>query len=314
MEEPARTVVFSDIDGTLAFYPEQFDGAGELTSSQDGRPAYKDFATGRTLPCKALPTSTSKAAYISERTIELVRALQARGVLFVLVTAVRISTFLARKPLLPPAHYACIENGGRIFKYNDATDAGSAYEEDEEWAAALAPHTGGAPGAEGEARGGTLWDFHRGALAAGWKTDHKSYTADFRVDLGANPGRTPADLDALRREAAERGIASSHNLGKCDFYPKQSGKANAVLYLMRKLGVDPESCHACFDDDNDVEMGEVVGRGWLTGCTGAGIEEALRRNPRWRLSPARGPPAIEGVLEEILASLPPPPAPHAAAS
>ena len=39
------------------------------------------------------------------------------------------------------------------------------------------------------------------------------------------------------------------NLGKFDFYPRASGKGNAVGYLQRKHGLAPAQCVALFDED-----------------------------------------------------------------
>ena len=39
-----------------------------------------------------------------------------------------------------------------------------------------------------------------------------------------------------------------------DFYPRASGKGNAVAYLQRRYGLAPAQCVALFDDDNDLPM------------------------------------------------------------
>lgn len=99
--------------------------------------------------------------------------------------------------------------------------------------------------------------------AQGWSLDAASYTTAFRVRVAATPGRSAADVAALRA-SVPAGLACAGNLGSVDLYPATSGKAAAAAYLLQRWGLPPDQAVLLCDDDNDLELAAQVieGDGW----------------------------------------------------
>ena len=108
MDVKRTRAIFSDLDGTLVHFPAWFEEHGSTIVSRnpEARRGVVRSPDGEQRECRLLPSSTMGDGCVSERTVELVDALRAEGVLFFVVTAARKSTLLERMPLLPaePVH------------------------------------------------------------------------------------------------------------------------------------------------------------------------------------------------------------------
>ena len=83
--------------------------------ADNGRVWFKD-KRGRKHQLLALPPSTNGLqGYISLSTLKLMQTLRQEGVIIVLISGARSSTFFQRLPWLPRADAYVCENGGRVF-------------------------------------------------------------------------------------------------------------------------------------------------------------------------------------------------------
>ncbi|KAA8495133.1 hypothetical protein FVE85_3374 [Porphyridium purpureum] len=302
-------VVFSDLDGTLVHYEKEWTGYAHVVSQNESLRTltlkYKD--TGDTFECALMPASgTTPAACISLNTLALVQRLRESDVKFVIITGARSSTFAVRRAALPLADYEFCENGGRMLK-GGALDANwTATRYAAEIGAAtyvpqeLVPSSENAP--PPERREGTLWDAYRvfAARPGEWKLDTRDYYTSFRVDVAASPGKTEQDLRNVLAQF-NGALSMSFNLGKADVYPSSSGKRNAAAYVLEVERIAAADSVAIFDDDNDIELGELVGRGFLPGVTHASVKQAAARNPHWTITSSPGPRGTEEALRAVLA-------------
>lgn len=304
--------VFSDLDGTLVHYVgdvggrvEALDGGlGLRWSPSEGGPAVA--------PVAALPASSSGlVGYVSSRTLALCAAARAAGHPLVLVTGARAATALSRLPFLPECDALYVENGGRAFVAPGRRPAGAAAAppaaaplvEDLAWRATHADAAGPLDhdARPPEERGGTLWAWYRELAADGWKPDAAGYTTDFRVKASAKNGKSAEDLAAVIGRAPP-GLACSFNLGSADFYPKTSGKANAVRHACALLGVDAARAVCVCDDDNDIDMAHAVGHAYVPGFTSESMRKAVADEPhRFTVAEARGFLGTHEALERLLA-------------
>lgn len=287
--------IFSDLDGTLVHFPAWFNAHG---ATLDG--AVVRCAGREPRACRLLPSSTMGDGCVSERTVQLVDALRAEGVLFVVVTAARKSTLLERLPLLPRCDVAVCETGSRIYEVG----ADGALTLDQGWAERLAPVCGPLERAEPpEERPEPLWALYRALRAAGFFVDGRSYYGCFRCDTRGDAADEER-LRALLARVVPAGVAWAMNLGKYDFFPEASGKGNAVAYLQARLGgLEADECAALFDDDNDLPMAARCGTRMLPGLTSESVRYAVAEHPEWEVAPSAGLGvyAIEELLEELLA-------------
>mmetsp|Transcript_9712 Transcript_9712/g.24407 ORF Transcript_9712/g.24407 Transcript_9712/m.24407 type:complete len:165 (-) Transcript_9712:313-807(-) len=83
---------------------------------------------------------------------------------------------------------------------------------------------------------------------------------------------------------------------------------------------NPGFRRARFDDDNDIELGELCGRAYLPGITHDSVAAAAARNPHWTVTKNQGVLGTEEALEALVAlresqlaaaAAPPPAAPSA---
>jgi hypothetical protein len=298
-------VLFSDLDGTLVHYPDDFgEYASIVAEDDDAKTATVRYnETGETRGCVVLSSMTGGKAYLSTNTVALLRQLRGLGVVFVIITGARTSTYVRRRPLLPPAEFEFFENGGRKLA------AGSL---DPDWTDSFAEQVG--PIAERvellpadlpapAERAGSLWGLYREMAADGWCVDARDYTTNFRVDIDKSEGKTVEQYHAaVEGKLAPRGLATSFNLGKADIYPAGSGKANAAAHILSLLGLTAASAVAMFDDDNDLELGALVGRSFLPGVTHKGVLDALKvHGDRWTLTKSRGFLGTEEALMSVIA-------------
>eukprot|EP00668_Euglena_longa_P029883 GGOE01037261.1.p1 GENE.GGOE01037261.1~~GGOE01037261.1.p1 ORF type:complete len:329 (-),score=73.41 GGOE01037261.1:234-1220(-) len=317
-------VLFSDLDGTLVHFHHEIAAFAQVQSVPGRGPAepnvlYTDVASGEQRLCFTLPSSTAGPAYVSLRTHELVRRLRTQGVLFVIVTAGRKSTLLARIPMLPIADVYVGELGGRIllnqrsallFPEANSTvpvapPPASCLALDEEWSSQLSavagPLDSEVPPAD---RPGALWEVFRQLKAHGLTPDGNSYWGCFRVDATKSEQLTPHEAEAVLHQtcaALPPSVTSASNLGKVDFHPSCSGKGNAVRYLLKKFGVAQSDAFALFDDDNDLPMALAVGRGFVVRALTTSVEEAVQAHPGWMVASKKGVLATEEMLEALLA-------------
>ncbi|CAN8066131.1 unnamed protein product [Agarophyton chilense] len=303
MQATTASVVFSDLDGTLVHYPKHFSSYAQVIDEDD----QNQLATvryrhgGETRRCAVLTSLTGGKAYLSLRTKQLVCRLRELGVMFVIITGARASTYAARRAQLPAADFEFFENGGRKLR-NGVLDAS--------WSDKFAPQVGRIHDrtslvprlATPDARDGSLWRVHGELVARGWTTDTRDYSTNFRVDVGGSAERTAAALGAALQESGAEGagLTSSYNLGKADVYPAGSGKANAARGVLRELGESASDAVALFDDDNDVLLGELCGRAFLPGVTHDSVAKALERHAHWELASRRGVLGTEEVLERVI--------------
>mmetsp|Transcript_37547 Transcript_37547/g.62167 ORF Transcript_37547/g.62167 Transcript_37547/m.62167 type:complete len:335 (-) Transcript_37547:308-1312(-) len=292
---PSIRAIFSDLDGTLVHFPVWFEQHGVQVISRDPEQSriVVRSSRGEERACRLLPATTMYDGIVSERTVELIDSLRKEGLIFVIVTGARKSTLLQRIPLLPLADASVGESGSRIYVHDVL---------DEDWAAQLAPVCGPIERElPPEQRPEPLWQFFRLLLMQGFKMDSRSYYGCFRVDAKGD--------DTMERRL--RQFISSElppdldwaiNLGKFDFFPRASGKHNAVIYLQKRFGLRPEECVCLFDDDNDLGMAQQCGVHLLPALTSRSVERAAAENPTWQVASRSGEGvfAIEELLEQLL--------------
>ena len=302
---PKLRAIFSDLDGTIVHFPAWFEQHGTKIVSRDleAKRAVVESPSGETRECRLLPSSTMGDGFVSERTIELVAALRAEGIAFVIVTAARKSTLFERQPMLPACDAACCETGSRVYLGTDDGLDGL----DLEWAARFEHITGPLERElDVSERPEPLWQFFRVLQASvpGLKCDSRSYYGCFRVDTKDDPA-VEAALRAVIAAQLPEGIDWAMNLGKFDFFPAASGKGNVVKYLQEKFGVSEGESVCLFDDDNDLPMARRCGTCMLPGLTSASVRRAALEHPDWRVARRvdQGVFAIEELLEELLAQV-----------
>eukprot|EP00124_Ichthyophonus_hoferi_P000703 Ihof_evm2s28 gene=Ihof_evmTU2s28 len=261
-------VIFSDVDGTLVHYPKDFK---EFCVVQPQVPGAKTVTlkhttgdnAGITSECIELSSLTGGPSYMSIRTVELISEIRKKGCAFVIITGARSSTFRDRLPSLPPSDFFVWENGGRIASHD--------YVKDQYWEELLQPISGENQDEIPDAanRKGPLWDAYRDMERDGWLVDARNYGTAFRVDVKKSINKATEEFEIIRqRLCTNYQLDCSFNLGKADFYPCQSGKANAAKYVAKKLGVThKDAMVALFDDDNDILLGHEAGWSVLPGTT-----------------------------------------------
>jgi len=98
--------------------------------------------------------------------------------------------------------------------------------------------------------------------------DDKSYETMFRVPNGID--QWPVDLPP--------GVSVTTNLGHTDVSLETAGKGNATRYLMEQFGV-PRSAACCLcDDDNDLPMMREVGIAFVVQCTSESVAALCRES------------------------------------
>mmetsp|Transcript_91366 Transcript_91366/g.295459 ORF Transcript_91366/g.295459 Transcript_91366/m.295459 type:complete len:150 (+) Transcript_91366:575-1024(+) len=141
----------------------------------------------------------------------------------------------------------------------------------------------------------------------GWHPDARGYETAFRltISLESADGRNLSFFEEhmLPRLAKQR-LGSAINLGKVDIFPVISGKANAALHLLRRLDVPPEETAMLFDDENDLDLAKLCGRGFLPTVTHEQVRLHALEAPNWKVSASRGPLGTEEALEGVLQLLP----------
>mmetsp|Transcript_5582 Transcript_5582/g.23709 ORF Transcript_5582/g.23709 Transcript_5582/m.23709 type:complete len:247 (+) Transcript_5582:138-878(+) len=238
-DEKAIKVVFSDIDGTLVHYPKDFDRYAEVGEVVNGKVFIRYKETGESRECRVLESMTGGRAYISERTIALVDKIRAEGVMFVLITGARSSTYDNRRPNLPKVDFEVFENGGRCIRNGEIDMQWTKrYENvigDSSRATTVTPQL-----QDASERVGPLWDLYRRLSKEGWALDARDYVTNFRVDVTKSTDKTEEDFEKIKDELKALNLATSFNLGKADIYPSTSGKANAASSVLGVLGLTPE--------------------------------------------------------------------------
>eukprot|EP00177_Eucheuma_denticulatum_P005018 GFKZ01009140.1.p1 GENE.GFKZ01009140.1~~GFKZ01009140.1.p1 ORF type:complete len:315 (-),score=46.53 GFKZ01009140.1:488-1432(-) len=300
MDSTPVSVFFSDLDGTLVHYPKEISSYCTVTPHGPSSATITYNDTNESRECTVLTSKTGGDSYISNRTIELIAELRSLGVVFVIITGARTSTYIKRRPFLPPADFEFFENGGRKL-HNGVLDP-LWTDKFESQVGPIANRTDLLPSLESpDKRDGSLWCLYRHMVQEGWTVDAVDYTTNFRVDVGKTEGKTDADLaNVIAEECEKRGLASSFNLGKADFYPAGSGKANAASHILHLLSIPKEQGVAMFDDDNDLELGRLCGRSFLPGVTHPSVLEEMKKQPSWTLTEKRGVLGTEAALEEII--------------
>lgn len=294
---PTIRAIMSDIDGTLVHYAKDFahHGVKLISSDEEALTATVEGPSGERRRCRLLPSATMGPACISERTIELVEALRARGVLFCVCTAARKSTMMRRLDMLPTCDAVVCEGGSRMV-VNGALDIDFT----KSFETICGPMSREVVGEDD--RPEPLWQYYRllQEKVSGLSLDANSYFGMFRASaLGDETTE-----DALQEMISKipHGISVNSNLGKTDFFPTLAGKANAVMHLQKKFGIDILETVCLFDDDNDLLMAEQCGVHLLPSLTSFSIKNAVSRNPSWFVPKAvgQGVFATEECLEKLL--------------
>jgi len=292
-------VLFSDLDGTLVHYPKEFEEYAEVLDENETSARIRYRESGEERVCVPLTSMTGGKSYISQKTIDLVAELRGLGVLFVIITGARSSTYEKRRDFLPKADYEFFENGSRMIadgKVESAWTEGFAKEVGDYDLSEIVPTT--LP--EAAERKGSLWTLFRELAAQGWKLDGRDYFANFRVDVAKSEGKTHEDFVAVAQKLPGLGLKSSFNLGKADIYPAGSGKANAAQHILNIKKLDSSEAVAMFDDDNDVELGQLCGKAYLPGITHPSVAKAVEEHLHWEVTKNRGFLGTEEGLEAIL--------------
>lgn len=296
---PVR-VLFSDLDGTLAHYEKDMKEYASIVGepAKDGSVTIEYNQLGVQRECAVLGSLSSSTAYMSHETTRLVQHLRAAGVLIVIITGARSSTYLGRRAALPAADYEFFENGGRMLASGELVPEWTATFADDVGPVKATIESGDDAAPPPSDRTGKLWDLYREMKEAGWKVDARDYYTSFRVDVA---GTTAAGLDDAAFAAWDfRGLTYSFNLGKADIYPAMSGKAAAAKEVLRRHGLRPAHSVAMFDDHNDLELGELASRSFLPGVTHDSVLDALRRHDNWEMTNSRGVLGTEEALAAVM--------------
>lgn len=209
------TIVFTDVDRTLAFPP----------------------AMGETREVVAIPGGISSV--VAKATIEKIAALRKQGVVFCVVTGRRFRGAIGLSNILPLDHLL-IEHGCVIIDEGGRPDA--------DWEAVQYPTTGAFGAHEGP-----LWEFERTLQREGFATDSDGRWASFRVGVKANALSEETAQELLVRPLPE-GITRTMILGDIDFLPESGGKHNAARFIAARYGIAIDMTVAMGDDRNDIEL------------------------------------------------------------
>lgn len=302
MHSPSAAVVFSDVDGTLVHYPKHFSEYADIvsTNEDEGTAVIRYKETEDERECLAMVSKTGGTSYISKRTLDLVAQLRRLDVTFVIITGARASTYEKRRPRLPVADFEFYENGGRKLRNGKL---------DPEWSDAFVDIVGHIPDREAispimppySERKGILWRLYEKLLSDGWNIDANDYTTNIRVDVARSEGKTPEDFASLiESHVKPNNLSSSFNLGKADIYPAASGKASAARHVLDIVGVDKRDAVALFDDDNDIELGNLCGASFLPSVTHDRVYNAVKSNPHWTLMERPGILGVEDALQRVI--------------
>ncbi len=235
----SSTIVFTDIDRTLAFPPE-IGGTREVVSIPGG-----------------------VTSVIARTTIEKVAALRRQGVIFCVATGRRFRGAIGLFNVLPLDHLL-IEHGCVIIGQDGRPDAA--------WEMLQRPTTGVFGKHEG-----SLWEFERILQREGLTTDSDGRWASFRVGVKANSLSEKMVQELLMRTLPE-GITRTMNLGDIDFLPTSGGKLNASRFITARYGIAIDATVAMGDDRNDIELLAVAGFPvTLVGATSEVIELVRKR-------------------------------------
>jgi len=286
------------LQGTLTHFEKYFNKQGARVEDMCSEKGTAKFVMGdETRECVLLPTTTMGSGLMSKKSIKLIRSLRDHGVHFVYVTGARKSTLMERLPIMGHVDAAFGETGGRYLTDN-------CINLDKEWTSLMekfcGPESTELPPLERE---GVLWDWARKLSERGYEIDARSYYFGFRVDLEKQSNdeckSDEAFCDFVNKNLPED-LATSTNIGKYDFFPKVSGKGNAVRHYMEKFDIKPEEAVALFDDENDLPMADAVEHCYVMQATHHTIEKALETNPHWHQAKGVGVIATEEVLQTLL--------------
>jgi hydroxymethylpyrimidine pyrophosphatase-like HAD family hydrolase len=326
--------VFSDIDGTLVHYKDKLEHLGYVyvgkTDRMYGALPIHEFRFGdQAVEAVPVPSATLSGGFCSVKTIELVAALRAQGVLFCVLTGARTSTFIERRDsgALPSFDYGVCEGGGRLWNRKGQLD--------EAWLDRFSQTTG--PWRQQldmpcEDKVGPLWDVYRrlsepdvlGPNTGKVKLDGRSFATAFMADVRGDSNKsltlgmaTVSDKEATLRRLVDTeftpkyNVAMVVNLGKAHLAPVGLDKRTAVQHIAAMEGIALKSdvartgerrfAAALFDDDNDLGFAELCDMGYAPTIAHPSVVPAMAAfGPSFVRAPQEGLLGTEFAIAELL--------------
>ncbi|MBI2137167.1 HAD family phosphatase [Candidatus Woesearchaeota archaeon] len=188
-------------------------------------------------------TSTADGiSFVSNKALSLIESYRREDNLFGVITGRRAGSRWILNWLFSPDHLV-METGSAIYSERVL---------DREWLAHLSEEIGD-PGA----KKGVLWDLEKALKSDGYVTDSQGRIGSFRLGIGDS-----YDLSCEQKEAAASrvnqlsgdSITTVLNHDMLYVIPRKGGKANAMAYLVNKLGIGNDAVLVLCDDYNDLGM------------------------------------------------------------
>lgn len=231
-----KKLIALDMDGTIVFHEKghnfkavmRFDGLCRVKDLSDGA-FYLGFDY----------THGPEAIFCTTKTIRKLQALKDRYTV-VIVTAGRASTVYKRFNALQVADYIIHDSGAVISDRNLNVD--------EVWKEYLADEI-------------PLIEECKVELEeAGWILDDAGRYGALRIRLQDNKKKGEQKFrDLCEQQTFHPSLITSTNLGHLDIFLARAGKANALDYLRKKLGLEMSAVVGVGDDENDIEFLSRVG-------------------------------------------------------
>lgn len=232
-----RGVIFTDIDGTLAFHAK-IHGVRKVADNPDGSAMVAAPDAG--MPVRAWDVSTELyEIYLGARTRELAQELR-RHYTIVFVSAAR-AVSLKTRAKLDFADAYILESGSMLYD--------GEWRQDAAWEARIAPQRV------------VLFAFARELERQGLRLDLKGRTSALRVRPEDNPQFTAGGFAQWYADLkVPATLQATRNIGYVDVFPAAAGKRNAVEYLRARLGYVRALSVGIGDDENDIDYLRACGR------------------------------------------------------
>ena len=268
-----KSIVFSDIDGTICFHKE-INHIAHVEALSSGLHRVHGPDSSEYFDAHDVSTS-SYTIYFAEETRKRLIEL-GKNFRIVLATGGRPSTCQKRAHLFTFAEAFIAENGGVIFDAH--------FNRDEAWWDHLAPQRK------------LLAEVKKYIESYQWKLDSDGRSSGIRVRLKDNPHKN-AEKFARLCEAVRlpTGLQSTMNLENLDIILKDAGKDKAVSYYLESRGLPKALSHGLGDDINDAAFLRVCQHQYvLQSAFPPVLEEARKKG--WFISRKS---SFEGIHEII---------------